>query len=390
MGSGDQVGADRGTDEAVNQLRADYDATPYVSDSFPQSAPGQLAATAYLFGLETPPVTRARVLEIGCAAGGNVIPFAAAHPEASVVGIDLSGVQIEQGRRRSQAAGLDNLQLVEGDIARMDLSALGQFDFIIAHGVYSWVPENVQDAILSAFNSLLAPEGVAYISYNVYPGWKSKEIVRDAMLLASRSSATPDEKVRSARRMVDFLEEVAPDHTPLASAVAEFRSRDYGFGVRTCCTTNSRSLTCHAISSTCWSVQARTVWRISRRRGPRSCSRGITVPRWPSMCSRNAGALRCSSNSIWTSSSIARSANRYSYMPNAHRRFATAWTEAVTAVCISLQVCRRPMGRHGSISHVRGIFRRAARRCSPTIRASRRHSMRSPPAGRGRCHARSC
>ena len=230
MGSGDQVGADRGTDEAVNQLRADYDATPYVSDSFPQSAPGQLAATAYLFGLETPPVTRARVLEIGCAAGGNVIPFAAAHPEASVVGIDLSGVQIEQGRRRSQAAGLDNLQLVEGDIARIDLSALGQFDFIIAHGVYSWVPENVQDAILSAFNSLLAPEGVAYISYNVYPGWKSKEIVRDAMLLASRSSATPDEKVRSARRMVDFLEEVAPDHTPLASAVAEFRSRDYGFG----------------------------------------------------------------------------------------------------------------------------------------------------------------
>ncbi|MDT5012807.1 MAG: hypothetical protein QOH57_4424 [Mycobacterium sp.] len=218
------------TDSAVNRLRADYDATPYVSDSFPQSAPGQLAATAHLFGLATPPVSRARVLELGCATGGNAIPFAAAHPQAHVVGIDLSRVQIEQGRRRVRAAGLNNLDLIEGDIASMDLAALGKFDFIIAHGVYSWVPENVQDAILSAFTKLLAPEGVAYLSYNVYPGWKSKEIVRDAMLLAGHASRTPDEKVLSARRMVGFLEEVAPAHTPMASAVAEFRERDEGFG----------------------------------------------------------------------------------------------------------------------------------------------------------------
>jgi SAM-dependent methyltransferase len=230
MGPAEQMGANQDLDPAVAQLRADYDATPYVSDSFPQSAPGQLAATAHLFGLDTPPVPTARVLEFGCAAGGNIIPFAAAHPDAQAVGIDLSGVQIDQGRRRAQAAGITNLQLLEGDIARMDLASLGKFDYVIAHGVYSWVPENVQDALLSAFSTLLAPDGVAYISYNVYPGWKSKEIVRDAMLLASGPSTTPEEKARSARRMVDFLEEVAPAHTPLASAVAEFRARDYGFG----------------------------------------------------------------------------------------------------------------------------------------------------------------
>jgi SAM-dependent methyltransferase len=226
----DQVGANHDADEAVDQLRADYDTTPYVSDSFPQSAPGQLAATAHLFALETPQVSNARVLEIGCATGSNVIPFAAAHPQAHVVGIDLSRVHIGQGHRRVQAAGLNNLELLEGDIASMDLTALGQFDFIIAHGVYSWVPENVQVAILSAIRRLLTPEGVAYISYNVYPGWKSKEIVRDAMLLASRGSGAPDDKARSARRMVDFLEEVAPADTPLARAVAEFRARDEGFG----------------------------------------------------------------------------------------------------------------------------------------------------------------
>src|ERR1700754_855638 len=154
------------------------------SDAFPQTAPGRLAAIAYLFGLSPPDVSRARVLEIGCAAGNNLIPFAAWHPQAEVVGVDLSQVQIDQGRRRVQALGLSNLTLVQGDVATLELAALGgSFDFIICHGVYSWVPESVQDAILSAFDSMLAPRGIAYVSYNVYPGWKAKEIVRDAMLL---------------------------------------------------------------------------------------------------------------------------------------------------------------------------------------------------------------
>jgi methyltransferase-like protein/protein-L-isoaspartate O-methyltransferase len=217
-------------DDALDKLRADYDTTPYTSNSFPQSAPGQLAAIAYLFGLETPEVSTARVLEIGCAGGGNLIPFAAAHPRARVVGIDLSEVQIDQGRTRVQALGLNNLELLAGDIARMDLAALGQFDFVIAHGVYSWVPAEVQEAVLSAFRRLLAPEGVAYMSYNVYPGWKSKEIVRDAMLLASGTSATPDEKVREARRMADFLEEVAPADGVLARVMAVSRQHALGFG----------------------------------------------------------------------------------------------------------------------------------------------------------------
>ena len=217
-------------DDAVDQLRADYDRTPYNSVSFPPSAPGQLAAVAHLFGLETPEVSSARVLEIGCATGGNVIPFAAAHPQARVVGLDLSQVQVDMGRARVQALGLDNLEFVAGDIARMDLTAFGQFDFIIAHGVYSWVPSAVQEALLSAFRRLLAPEGVAYMSYNVYPGWKSKQVLRDAMQLASGASATPDEKVREARGIVDFLEEVSPADGVLARLVADYRAQSEGFG----------------------------------------------------------------------------------------------------------------------------------------------------------------
>jgi SAM-dependent methyltransferase len=222
------VGPDKA--DAVDRLRADYDTTPYVSDAFAQSAPGQLAATAHLFGLETPEVATARVLEIGCAAGGNSIPFAVAHRRARVVGIDLSAVQIDNGRSVATALGLDNLELIAGDIASMDLSELGQFDYIVAHGVYSWVPENVQDAILSAFRGLLAPDGVAYLSYNTYPGWKTKEVLRDAMLLASGGSPTPEEKVRNARGMVDFLTDVAPAESVLARVIAESRAFSESFG----------------------------------------------------------------------------------------------------------------------------------------------------------------
>lgn len=217
-------------DDAIGQLRADYDRTPYTSVSFPPSAPGQLAAVAHLFGLATPDVATARVLEIGCATGGNVIPFATAHPRARVVGLDLSEVQVDLGRARVQALGLDNLEFVAGDIARMDLTGLGQFDFIIAHGVYSWVPQDVQEGLLAAFRRLLAPEGVAYMSYNVYPGWKSKEVLRDAMQLASGGSVTPEDKVREARGMVDFLEQVVPDDGVLSRVVAEFRAHSEGFG----------------------------------------------------------------------------------------------------------------------------------------------------------------
>ena len=140
---GDQGRAGTAFDDVIDRLRADYDATPYTSNSFPQSAPGQLAAVAHLLGLDTPAVADARVLEIGCAAGGNLLPFAAAHPNADAVGIDLSPVQVTHGRTRARSLGLDNLKLLAGDIARMDLRALGQFDFVIAHGVYSWVPPDV-------------------------------------------------------------------------------------------------------------------------------------------------------------------------------------------------------------------------------------------------------
>lgn len=215
--------------DASARLRADYDETPYTSDAFPQSAPGRLAAIAHVFGLEPPDVATGRVLEIGCAAGGNLIPFAVAHPGAHIVGLDLSPVQIGLAQTRAAALGLDNVRFVAADIAALDVAALGRFDYIVAHGVYSWVPDNVREALLAACGAALAPHGVAYLSYNTYPGWKSKEVMRDAMLLASGASATPEAKVSDAREIVEFLEGSVPADGVMARVLAEFRVRDEAF-----------------------------------------------------------------------------------------------------------------------------------------------------------------
>jgi SAM-dependent methyltransferase len=207
-------------DSLTSTLTSYYDAVPYDSHPFPQSAMEHLEALAFLFGLDAPAPATARVLELGCAAGGNLIPFAARHPEARALGVDLSTVQVAQGVEVIGHAGLSNIELKAFDITGIDAS-FGQFDYIVCHGVYSWVPGPVQDAILRICSENLAPNGVAYVSYNVYPGWKAREIVRDAMILRGGPRDTPDEKLSYARGMLEFLEQSARPDSVLKKALDE-------------------------------------------------------------------------------------------------------------------------------------------------------------------------
>src|SRR5262249_10278226 len=155
-----------------------------------------------MFGLPSPKTATARVLELGCASGGNLIPFALRNPGAQAIGVDISGVQINQAREYATRLGLDNISLQEADLQQLDLEKLGQFDYIVAHGVYSWVPPETQEALLSLIERCLAPEGVAFISYNTYPGWKAKEILRDAMRMHAGVRSNPSEQVAYGRAMV--------------------------------------------------------------------------------------------------------------------------------------------------------------------------------------------
>ena len=207
-------------DSSTTTLTSYYDTVPYDSHPFPQSAAEHLEALAFLFGLDSPAPAQARVLELGSAAGGNLIPFAARYPEARALGVDLSPVQIKQGVAAIGHAGLKNIELRALDITRIDAS-FGQFDYIVCHGVYSWVPAPVQDAILRVCSENLAPNGVAYVSYNVYPGWKAREIVRDAMILRGAPRDEPDEKLSYARGMLEFLEQSARPDSVLKKTLEE-------------------------------------------------------------------------------------------------------------------------------------------------------------------------
>lgn len=206
--------------DAIDQIRSSYDRTPYVSHPFPQSAPEQLAAVALLFGLAPPPLANARILELGCAAGGNLLPIAIRHPGCEVVGVDLSPVQIAQGRRLIEAAGLRNARLIEGDLSRVEGLA-GKFDYIVCHGVYSWVPPEVQASILRICRDHLSERGVAYVSYNCYPGWKTKEVIRDAMRLRGGAARALHAPLAYARGMVDFLRQVSAPDSLMARIMAE-------------------------------------------------------------------------------------------------------------------------------------------------------------------------
>jgi len=207
-------------DQVSHQISQSYDATPYDSHPYAQTAPEHLEALAHVFGIDTPPPATARVLELGCAAGGNLMPFAARFPQATAVGVDLSPVQASQGAQAARRAGLENVRIHAFDIADID-DSFGTFDYIICHGVYSWVPSVVQDAILRVCARHLTPRGVACISYNVHPGWKAREIVRDAMMLRGGPRDTPEDKLAYGRGMLEFLAQSARPGSVLKATLDE-------------------------------------------------------------------------------------------------------------------------------------------------------------------------
>jgi methyltransferase-like protein/SAM-dependent methyltransferase len=157
-----------------------------------------------MFGLLPPPVATSRVLELGCASGGNLIPMAFNLPDGEFVGIDLSGTHVDAAQATALTLGMRNIRITHGSILDID-ECWGQFDYIICHGVFSWVEPHVQDAILRIAADHLVENGISYISYNTYPGWHSREMVRDMMRYHAGPFDDPRERIEQARALLDFL-----------------------------------------------------------------------------------------------------------------------------------------------------------------------------------------
>lgn len=181
-----------------------YDEFPYPGAAFAQTHPDHLATLAILFGMTPAPAGQCRVLELGCGDGGNVIPMAFALPKSCFTGIDLSGSAIARGQKIMDELHLTNIRLQQLDV--MDLGAdFGEFDYIIAHGLYSWVPPEARERVLEISKSHLAANGVVFISYNALPGGHLRQTLREMMLFHTRNVAGARERVKGARELLEFL-----------------------------------------------------------------------------------------------------------------------------------------------------------------------------------------
>lgn len=181
-----------------------YDDVPYESSSFPQTHPDRLAALARLFGLDPAPVDRCRVLELGCAMGANLVPMAFNLPGSDFVGVDSSARQVAVARATAGELDLTNIRIEHASILDVDRH-WGEFDYLICHGVYSWVPEAVQEKILAIAAENLSPNGVAFVSYNTYPGWHMREAIRHMMRYHADQFGDIPERLEQARALIDFL-----------------------------------------------------------------------------------------------------------------------------------------------------------------------------------------
>ncbi len=177
------------------------------------SQPQHLAALATLFGLDPPDVERASVLELGCASAGNIIPLAARFPRASFRGIDLSQRHIDDGRKRIAELALENIGLQQGDLTTLEL-AEQRFDYVICHGVFSWVPKAAQDAIFRICRQTLAPNGMVAISYNVLPGWHLRMVIRDLCRHYAGAEGSPQRRVARARAALRQIAEASSETEP--------------------------------------------------------------------------------------------------------------------------------------------------------------------------------
>lgn len=184
-----------------------YETMPYPSKFFLQTHPDRLAVLATLFGMNPPQIENCRILELGCGNGSNLIAHGFNLPKAEFVGVDLAKVHIAEGKEIVKKLNLENIKLFQMDVTKMSVEEFGKFDYIIAHGLFSWIPEFVREKVLQIYREMLTENGVGYISYNAFPGAHLRDMTRNMMRFHTAEISEPLEKVGSAISFLSLLTE---------------------------------------------------------------------------------------------------------------------------------------------------------------------------------------
>lgn len=198
----------------VDTTAAAYEDFQYENLAFRNTHPDWLGTVGRIFGMSPARADACRVLELGCGPGGNLVPLAELLPGSEFVGVDLSSSQIARARADAAAVGATNVRFEAMDIR--DVPDWGPFDYVICHGVFSWVPDDARRRILAIAGEQLAPQGIAYVSYNTLPGWHARGMLR-AILRRVVPAGPPQEMARTARTFLEILRTRTPEQLPLGA-----------------------------------------------------------------------------------------------------------------------------------------------------------------------------
>lgn len=192
-----------------------------TSHILPYTSPARVQAVAWLHGVKCIAPEKARVLELGCEAGSNLLPFAMAYPESESVGIDLDNQQIAVGQETLKRLAVCNIQLVTLDLGALLKCELGMFDYIIVHGVFGLVSGDARTALLGFCQRHLSPQGVVCVNYTTYPGGKVTELLQDALNLHAGLAETAEQQHESAKAMLTYLSLGSSASNPLQNALRQ-------------------------------------------------------------------------------------------------------------------------------------------------------------------------
>ncbi|MGA8262550.1 MAG: class I SAM-dependent methyltransferase [Arenicellales bacterium] len=199
-------------DDAVGELRSSYDEIPYYLHAHASSHPDRLYALARLRGIPAARPNRCRVLELACGRGGGLVALAQDSPDSQFLGIDLSPRHIEEARKLAEQTGTDNVEFRQGDLLELP-DRLGEFDYILAQGVFTWVPVPVREKILAICTASLSPHGLACIAYASRPGYYVDLAVRDMVLFHVAHIEDRDERLEQAKQFIELMANVLADST---------------------------------------------------------------------------------------------------------------------------------------------------------------------------------
>jgi SAM-dependent methyltransferase len=179
----------------------------YVRSFEADLSPVKLRLVAALNGFAPPPAHDFDYCELGCAHGDTTAALAAAFPDARFVGVDLNADHIRSARALAREGQLTNIRFFERDFEALLTDELPNFDFIVAHGVLSWIGPIKRKAVLDLARAKLKPGGLLYVSYNVLPGWAAVEPLRQ--LILGRAALASGNTLERARHGVDFAKRMA-------------------------------------------------------------------------------------------------------------------------------------------------------------------------------------